>query len=204
MASTTSALTYEPPNESSSSSFITELFDRCEQLLKQHRAENADLYRIVDLKKKAAANSSEIATDHSASQTNTTAVEINTPSVLDNTPRGPELRALIQESHRKIRTHVLETNADIIPRTQAHNRKSSHHSLEEESEYRADLVSAQIRAWRSLLPNLIKRFSRIPDYRRVNSVKHTITVLMVFGLFAFIFRLSSRREMNRELTLSTI
>ena len=100
MASTTSALTYEPPTESSSSSFITELFDRCEQLLKQHRAENADLYRIVDLKKKAAANSSEVATDHSAPQANTTAVENNTPSVLDNTPRGPKLRALIQESHR--------------------------------------------------------------------------------------------------------
>ena len=204
MASTTSAITYEPPTENSSSSFVTELFDRCEQLLGQHRAENADLYRIVDLKRKTAVNSSEMATDHNAQKDKTTAVENNTTSVLDNTLRGPKLRALIQESHRKIRKHVLESNADIIPRTQAHNRKSSHHSLEEESEYRADLVSAQIRAWRSLLPNLIKRFSRIPDYRRVNSVKHTITVLMIFGLFAFIFRLSSRREMNRELTSPVI
>ena len=46
---------------------------------------------------------------------------------------------------------------------------------------------------------LIKRFSRIPDYRKASPVKHKTTVLMIFGLFAFIFRLSSRREMNREL-----
>ena len=51
-----------------------------------------------------------------------------------------------------------------------------------------------------MLPDLIRRFSKIPDYRRTKRVKHKITVLMVFGLFAFIFQLSSRREMNRELT----
>jgi len=62
----------------------------------------------------------------------------------------------------------------------------------------------QIRAWRSLLPTLIKRLSKIPDPRRTKSVKHKLTVLMLFGLFAFIFRLSSRREMNSELTTPTI
>jgi len=61
-------------------------------------------------------------------------------------------------------------------------------------------MAEQVKAWRAILPSLIKKFSRIEDYRRTKSVKHKMVVLMIFGLFAFIFRLSSRREMNRELT----
>src|SRR6202021_2754562 len=34
--------------------------------------------------------------------------------------------------------------------------------------------------------------------------KHKITVLMIFGLLSFVFRLSSRREMNRVLTGAVI
>jgi len=61
-------------------------------------------------------------------------------------------------------------------------------------------MGEQIKAWRSMLPILIRKFSRIQDPRRAKSVKHKVVVLMIFGLFAFVFRLSSRREMNRELT----
>lgn len=55
-----------------------------------------------------------------------------------------------------------------------------------------------------MLPTLIKKLSRIPDPRRAKSVKHKVVVLMVFGLFAFILKLSSRREMNRDLTRKLI
>src|SRR3990167_3896951 len=40
--------------------------------------------------------------------------------------------------------------------------------------------------------------------KRPKSVKHKISVLMIFGLLAFVFRLKSRREMNRELTGAAI
>lgn len=95
---------------------------------------------------------------------------------------------------------MAAVSAEIIPRTQADNRKYAYNTIEEERHFRGDVTAAQIHAWRSLLPTLIKRFSRIPDPRRTKSVKHSIVVLMMFGLLAFIFRLSSRREMNRELT----
>ena len=114
------------------------------------------------------------------------------------------MRARIQENNHEIRQRVLALNADIIPRTQAHNRKCAHQSLAEERDFRADVMAAQIQSWRSMLPKLIKRFSKIPDHRRATSIKHKITVLMIFGLFAFIFRSSSRREMNRELTSPVI
>jgi len=61
-------------------------------------------------------------------------------------------------------------------------------------------MAGQIKAWQAILPSLIKKFSRIEDYRRTKSVKHKMVVLMIDGLFAFVFRLSSRREMKRVLT----
>jgi len=183
---------------------INQLMDKWEHILQQHRAENPDLYRIVDLKKKKATitTPSEVASEKDTPNKNTNAAATETAikPLLVKELRGTELRARIRESHCDIRQRLLGCDANIIPRTQAHNRKCATQSLEEERAFRADVVAAQIRAWRSMLPNLIRRFARIPDYRRATSVQHKMTVLMVFGLFAFIFRLRSRREMNRELT----
>jgi DDE_Tnp_1-associated len=110
------------------------------------------------------------------------------------------LKAKIRENYRSICQRTRAVNATITPRTQAQNRKRTYKTIEEEREIRADHVAAQLRVWRTLLPTLIRKFSQIPDPRRVNSVKHQLVVLMIFGLMAFIFQLSSRREMNRELT----
>jgi hypothetical protein len=51
-----------------------------------------------------------------------------------------------------------------------------------------------------LLPPLIKKFAKIKDPRNPLMIKHKITVLMIFGLFMFIFRLSSRRNANQQLS----
>jgi hypothetical protein len=111
-----------------------------------------------------------------------------------------ELKARIREKHHEIKQRISETNAMIMPRTQAKNTKSPYASIEEERADRAEVLASQIRAWRSLLPTIIQRFSRIPDPRRPGSVKHSLVMLMIYGLLAFVFRLSSRREINRELT----
>jgi hypothetical protein len=94
----------------------------------------------------------------------------------------------------------LTCGSQVISRTQASNKKCSSTSLDEEKTFREEIISEQIRTWRSLLPDLIRKFSKISDPRRTKSIKHSLTVLMMFGLFAFIFKLASRREMNRELT----
>ena len=178
------------------------LVDKQEQRMQQYWDENPDLYRLVQLKKQmAAANEPTSNIMQSGHQRQTgTITETKTESLLAQPLRGAKLRKCIQESQQEIRQRVSELNADIVPRTEAHNRKSAHQSVEEEQNFRADVVAAQIQSWRSLLPTLIKRFSKIPDYRRAGSIKHKVTVLMMFGLFAFIFRSNSRREMNRELT----
>jgi hypothetical protein len=104
------------------------------------------------------------------------------------------------ENYAQIREKVSASGATIIPRTQAQNRKRPESTLEEEQVRRANVVAEQIKVWRSLLPCVLKDFSKINDPRRSKSIEHKLTTLMVFGLFAFVFRLQSRREMNRELT----
>jgi hypothetical protein len=178
------------------------LLDEYEQILSQHRVNNPDLYRILALKKlnTTTKDRSEIVTATEAKSSHSVTA-INKNNFLPDRPlRGKELRSRIRESHREIHQRVAVMNAEIIPHTKAHNRKSSCGTIEEERDFRSEIVGAQIRTWRSLLPGLITKLSRISDPRRSKSVKHKLTMLMIFGLFGFIFRLSSRREMNRELT----
>lgn len=187
------------------SSHLHSLVDRGIKIVEDYWANNPDLFKIVQLKNQQAA-ANETTSDIQPSPTSTPAkkTEPKPQSVLTRPLRGPQLRAAIQASYREIREKVAALNADIFPRTQVHNRKSTFQTIEEEQEFRADLVEVQIQSWRSLLPDLIKKFAKIPDYRRTGSIKHKLTTLMIFGLFAFVFRLSSRREMNRELTSPVI
>ena len=50
------------------------------------------------------------------------------------------------------------------------------------------------------MPMLIRQFSKIKDYRRAKSIQHKITVLMMYGLLIFVFKLPSRREANKTLS----
>lgn len=200
---TIQASTYDADSitmQSSHASAIHILFDTCQSILSQHRADNPDIYRLVDLKKQQTEASAQPLSSIESNHTIPASEPKTQPSIFYTPLRGAELRAKKRVSHHEIRQKILATHADIVPRTRVHNRKCSYSSLTEEKEFRSDVVAAQIKSWRSMLPQLIKRFSKLPDYRKASTIKHKTTVLMIFGLFAFIFRLSSRREMNRELS----
>lgn len=114
------------------------------------------------------------------------------------------LKEKIATSQKKIHEKIIAADASITHRTQAINSKRPYQTIEEEQAFRQDILAAQVKVWRRTLPTLLKKLSRIPDPRRPKSVKHQVVVLMIFGLLAFVFRLSSRREMNRELTGAAI
>jgi hypothetical protein len=181
-------------------SFLDDKIRECEQQIQEYWRQNPDLYQIVQRKKQAASLVNlPVVLVKNQTQTITTDNEPQL-SLLTRVLRGAPLREKMRANQGIIRERILAMNADIIPRTAASNRKSSYTTLDEEREHREDITAAQIQAWRSQLPKLIREFSRIPDHRRAKSITHKMTVLMMFGLFSFIFRLSSRREMNRELT----
>jgi hypothetical protein len=185
---------------------INGLLTQCEQILQEHRVENADLYAIIEAHRRRQPKQ-----DKPSSATHLTEQQKEKPAekTIKQSPylqqqEKTQLKMKIRDSYRNIHERAMAQNALIIPRTQASNRKQPYASVEEETADRADKVAAQIQSWRSLLPTLIQRFSRIKDPRRAKSSKHKLTVVMLFGLFAFIFRLSSRREINRELTGAVI
>jgi hypothetical protein len=127
----------------------------------------------------------------------------NTKSPVTHIIYRKALTKQIHCSQKKIRENIESTGSKITHRTQARNCKAPN-TLHEEQKAHKDIMAEQIKAWRVILPTLIRKFSRINDYRRAKSVKHKIVVLMIFGLLAFVFRLSSRREMNRELTSAVV
>lgn len=80
------------------------------------------------------------------------------------------------------------------------NHKCPCKTQEEEAEMRLGAVSAQIKAYRSVLPVLLKRLDKITDPRNPKKSKHKLTVLMVYGILCFAFQMASRREATRKMT----
>lgn len=80
------------------------------------------------------------------------------------------------------------------------NTKSSWTTTEEERADRIHAGEAHLQALRSQLEPLLRKLARIPDPRRPKSIRHKLTVLLVYGLFLFILQFASRREGNRELS----
>jgi DDE_Tnp_1-associated len=186
-------------------SYIHELFDKAEGILHQHRHENPDLYRMIEEQKVIRIKkANELDAITSSTMTSQVAEKVSVIKPLESIyfkqSIQTKLKEKIEASHQLIHKHHVETQSLIAPRTQARNAKQSYCSVEEMTANRSDKLSSQIQAWRSILPILIRRFKKIHDPRRAKSVKHKIVVVMLYGLLAFIFRLSSRREINRELS----
>ena len=128
----------------------------------------------------------------------------NTKSPVTHAVYRAKLKEMISNTQQHIRKNINATTSNIIHRTQAINAKRPYQTIQEEQKLRQDILGEQIKTWKRVLPTLLQKLSRIPDPRRPKSVKHKISVLMMFGLLAFVFRLKSRREMNRELTGAAI
>ena len=97
-----------------------------------------------------------------------------------------------------------QQNADGLtpfPTTTTANAKSEWTTLAEEKQARQEAVEEQLRVYRNILPILLKRFEKIPDPRNPKTIKHKSTVLMLYGILAFVFQMGSRREANREMTM---
>jgi len=73
--------------------------------------------------------------------------------------------------------------------------------VEEERAARREAAEEQIEIFRSRLPTLLKRLSRMRGPRNPKTLQHKLTVVMIYGLLRFVFQMASRREANRRMTL---
>jgi hypothetical protein len=80
------------------------------------------------------------------------------------------------------------------------NRKCSNNTPEEEKEEREESAQAAIKVYRRTFPTLLKRLSKIKDTRQTKKIKHSLTVLMLYGIFMFVHNMSSLRNANKEIS----
>ena len=79
------------------------------------------------------------------------------------------------------------------PKPGASNCTSAFKDVAEERQARTEAVTAHAGVLKANLKTLLQRLAKIPDPRCPNKIKHSLTVLMVYGLLAFVFQFASRR-----------
>jgi len=80
------------------------------------------------------------------------------------------------------------------------NSKCAYTTQGEDIQARKEAARDYLKIMQKTLPNLIKRLSKVGDYRDTKKIKHKIEVILLFGIFWFILQKTSRRQANEELT----
>ena len=80
------------------------------------------------------------------------------------------------------------------------NRKCPHETVEAEKADRQASVEAELKVHRKLLPILLARLSKIKDPRQPGKIKHSMQVLMLYGILMFVYQQSSLRNANKEMS----
>lgn len=112
-------------------------------------------------------------------------------------------RAEKRKAREKLRDAKILMGLHPRPRATLSNKLSEYGSEEEEQEARQNWVLEQTRVLRGQLPTLLKQFEKIDDPRNPKTVEHKLTVILLTGLFLFIYQWASRREANREMSRPT-
>ena len=96
---------------------------------------------------------------------------------------------------------IQQTN-ELIPKERNHvcDSTSKFKTVEEEEQARRDATVEQVKVFRTQLPALLLQLSRIQDPRNPKKIKHKLTVLILYGIFTFVYQMTSRREANRVMT----
>jgi hypothetical protein len=102
---------------------------------------------------------------------------------------------------RKLRQQQAAQGLGRRPTATISNGMSEWQTAAQEKQGRQEAVEEQLRIYRSVLPVLLGRLGKIRDPRNPKTVRHKSTVLMLYGILAFVFQMASRREANRQMTL---
>jgi hypothetical protein len=111
-----------------------------------------------------------------------------------------EQRRARKKAQRQLRQRQQTEGLSAPARPSLPNRKCPYQDQQEEREARLDAVSQQIQVYRSQLPVLLKRLSKIKEPRNPRKIKHKLTVLIIYGILCFAFQMSSRRQANQQMT----
>ena len=118
----------------------------------------------------------------------------------------PEKRQEKRSQEQDVKRRKLEAQGFTISSHEYHgkrtiaNRKSGYDTPEDEKLDRQLSVEAALKVYRRTLPILLKRLSKINDPRQPRKIKHSLTVLMIYGILMFVYQMSSLRDANKEMS----
>ena len=121
---------------------------------------------------------------------------------MTRTEKRQEKRAQEQELKRKaleaqgftVSTQVYREKRNLA------NRKCGYNTPEDEKLDRQVSAEAALKVYRRMLPILLKRLNKIKDPRQPKKVKHSLIVLMIYGILMFVYQRSSLRNANKEMS----
>ncbi len=105
-----------------------------------------------------------------------------------------------KKAWKELRKKQIEQGLIPNPKPTINNCKSKFNTREEEQQDRQNTIEDQLIAYRSLLPTIINKLSKIKDPRNPRKSKHKLSVVILYGIFMFVFQMSSRREATREMS----
>lgn len=105
-----------------------------------------------------------------------------------------------RRSRKKLRACQQKQGMAIPRKATLPNRRSVWKTAEEEIAARQQAVEGTLNVFRQLLPGLLSDLAKIQDPRHPNKVRHKLTVLLLYGILAFVFQYPSRREAGREMS----
>lgn len=83
------------------------------------------------------------------------------------------------------------------------NRVNHNLDVASELKEREEIADGTFCAMKKMLPDILNDLAKIKDYRKKN-VKHSLIMLLAYGILMFALHYSSRREANREMTAPII
>jgi len=118
-------------------------------------------------------------------------------------PNREEIKAKIKaykKAQRELRQDEKSKGLQSSSHGTVSNGKSRYESVEDERRARNEVVAEKMGIFRSKLPILLKRLSKIEDPRNPKKIKHKVSTLMIYGILTFVFQMASGREANRQIS----
>ena len=112
-----------------------------------------------------------------------------------------ERKAERRRAAKRLRQRQAAAGLESTAKPTISNGTSAWKTVEEEKQARQEAAEEKLKMYRALLPTLLKRFDKIRDPRNPKTIRHKLAVLMLYGILAFAYHMTSRRETNREMTL---
>lgn len=111
-----------------------------------------------------------------------------------------EKRNAARETEKQARKEAVKERNNRKMGRNILNRKCEFATAAEEIEDRYEVAAETLKVYRRYLPGILKDLSEIEDPRNPKKTMHKLSLLMLYGIFIFVFNMSSRRDSDSEMT----